>query len=265
MTTPDYSHPYFETFADAEAAVGPTLTGVLDPLGFYDRELDHAPVALPAFTVPAELSVVCPVALSQTPMTITVNAAPRTLVTGDAPAAGQVGVDWVSGRLVFHSSDLAGSAVVSLTPRESSIMAGFVHWLEAQLMATQRSLLLGTRRTLGEATALDLKAAAGTRYTLFTGVAGETYSVGCVRVRGNTVSGVPTTWPKCRVDVDGKQCFAGRTLGGLDDAAGEWALEGPGLRYWVDGAQLVELVIETAAAGVATFTVDADMEGVRRS
>jgi hypothetical protein len=263
--TETYIHPDYEDFAAALAAVGPTLTQVLDPWGFYNREIDHAPVILPGFTVPSELSVVCPVVLSQTSFTVTVDAAPRTLVTGDSPAAGQVGVDWVSGRLVFHSSDDGGAAVVSLTPRESAVMAAFLHWLQAQLMATQQSQLVGTRRILGGATDLDLKAAAATRYTLFTGAAGETYTTGRVVVIPNTVSGVPGTWPKARIDVNGQPCFPGRTLGGLDGAQSEWVFEGPGLRYWVNGAQLVELVIETAAAGVGTFTVDGEFEGTRRT
>jgi hypothetical protein len=260
-----YVHPDYADFAAARAAVGPTLTQVLDPWGFFNRELDHVPVALPGFAVPSELSVVCPVVLSQTPFTITVDAAARTLVTGDGPAAGQVGVDWVSGRLTFHVSDDGKTAIVTLTPRESAVMAAFLHWLQAQLMATQQSQLIGSRRTLSTVTGLDLKAAAATRYTLFTGAAGETYTTGRVAVIPNTISGVPGTWPKCRVDVNGKQCFPGRVLGGLDDGEAEWILEGTGLRYWVNGAQLVELVIETPAAGVATFTVDGEFEGTRRT
>jgi hypothetical protein len=261
-----YIHADYEDFAAALAAVGPTLTKVLEPWGFYNRELDHVPVALPGFTVPSELSVVCPVALSQTPFTITVDAAPRTLVTGDSPAAGQVGVDWVSGRLTFHSSDDGKTAVVSLTPRESAVMAAFLHWLQAELMATQQGQLVGTRRILSTVTGLDLKAAGATT-TLLSAAATELYEIGCVRVRANTITGPITTWPEVRIETaGGLLVFPARELLNLDTSQASWTFEGPGLRRYLDGDAegVLRGYVETPAAA-ASFTADFEIEGVRRA
>jgi len=158
----NFEHPVTGSY---EAAVA-SKSFPASPLAirrFVDWATDNSPIANETFTVPltAPYQVQIPVPLPQASLTIKVDDSPREIVRGSFPAAGQVGLDHVTGVLTFYSGDAGGACVYSVTPLVTSVMSEFLHWLQAEIRAAQ-SALLNMPMLLGARDDIDLKNAATT-------------------------------------------------------------------------------------------------------
>jgi len=257
MANKDY--PVYADYAAAAAAVG-FPSSVLTPWELFDKSVNRDPLAV-AFSVPAGLSRVAPVFLGIPVVTVGGNA--RTVVRGTGPASGQVGYDDVMGILYFHSTDAAGSCVATGAPLMTVRVAGFLHRLQAELIAAEAYILglesTGRVNQLAVVTGVSLQTA-GVRATVTVPV-GQTGALVAVRARVTSIGAV-MVWPVCRVDVAGVGAFAAREL--REMAMGyemEWS--GAGMRPALTAGAAIQFVVETAAN--AALVCDIEVEWKRRT
>lgn len=134
----NWDHPVYADYAAAVAAAG-FPTAALTPLRFVNWATDNAALTSQTLTVPASpYQIQIPAPLPQSSLVITVGGNARTIVNGNAPAAGQVGLDSVTGILTFNAADTGLVATYTVTPLATAVMAGFLHKLQAELQKTQQ-------------------------------------------------------------------------------------------------------------------------------
>jgi len=109
----------------------------LDPdyTGFAHVDSHAVPAATP-YVVALDY-----VPLAQQAMTVTVDAAPRTVIPfGETPTTSQVAVSFSTGLIKYNAADAGGAAVVTYTAKGSAFLASDLIRIEGELIATQEQL-----------------------------------------------------------------------------------------------------------------------------
>ena len=261
MTTPAHEHPVYADFETAEAAVGSTLTDVLSPLGFFDYDETRG-TETGTWVIDSGLVIDLPVPISQEPVVFSVGGVELAQLTGDTPPAGGVAFDWNSGRATFAAT-LEGETVTwTMPPRETPVRESFLHWFEAQLMATQRSLLIGVPRILATETGKSLAVADESSVSVTTVPHGTNGSLLRVRVVPTTLTGL-TVVPIVGVRIDGVDALQPMELRG-GSVGGEFVFEGGRYQPRLLSDAVLTLYVERGAVGTA-YVATVVVEWVRES
>ena len=108
------------------------LDAFTDTIEFLNPSQSHAEFT-ESFGVPESLVYQMPVPKKGTTITITVEAASRTIITTGTPSATQVLVNRYTGKITFNANDEASTAEVTMTPLYTPQSAEYLNWQQAQV------------------------------------------------------------------------------------------------------------------------------------